>query len=438
MHLSPVTPSFLSCPSPGPFLFPLLPLPWSLPLSSPAPPLSLPLPSPAPPLSLPLSSPAPPLVPSSSPSCPSPGPPSSPSCPSPGPPSSLSCPSPVPSSSISCPPLVPPLPSPAPPLVPPLPSPAPPLVPSSSLSCPSPGPPSSLSCPSPGPPSSLSCPSPGPFLFPLLPLPCPFLFPLLPLRPLFADFAGDFVNSFRNSLPLVSFLPPDQLRNALDTLIENFDGNIMITGQSYNISAFLQNVTDRLLTLATQRLDSGDTTRQMCVANFIRQRINQTAVDLVGRGLAQIRRGVTSAVRILTFLRNFNLTLGNFQPLQRCRDRLVQLSFCSRCTGRIPPLCSNTCGALIRACYSPFVDGLRGEFDNLWDVTRQVVHATNTTLMQIFSEENPIIMLDLTTVRPVLSSLEHMKFAVGLLSQGGGGAKQNRESLGGGGGGGIE
>ena len=116
----------------------------------------------------------------------------------------------------------------------------------------------------------------------------------------------------------------------------------MITGQSYNISAFVQNVTDRLLTLAAQMLAPANTTQQMCVVNLIRQRINQTAVDLVGRGLAQIRRGVTSAVRILAFLRNFNLTLGNFQPLQRCRDRLVQLSFCSRCTGRIPPLSAAT------------------------------------------------------------------------------------------------
>ena len=219
--------------------------------------------------------------------------------------------------------------------------------------------------------------------------------------PLLTDFTGDFGDAFRTSLPLASSFSDQQLRSAVTDLIQTFQSNIMITGQSYNISAFIQNVTDRLLTLAAQMLAPANTTQQMCVVNLIRQRINQTAANLVGRGLAQIRRGVTSAVRILTFLRNFNLTLGNFQPLQRCRDRLVQLSFCSRCTGRIPPLCSNTCGALIRACYSPFVDGLRGEFDNLWNVTRQVVRATNITLMQIFSEESPIVMFNPTTVRPV-------------------------------------
>lgn len=148
-------------------------------------------------------------------------------------------------------------------------------------------------------------------------------------------------------------------------------------------------------------------TKQMCIANFIQQRINQTALSLVGRGLGQIRRGVTTTVRILTFLQNYNLTLGNFQPLQRCQERLVELSFCSRCTRRIPPLCSNTCGSLIRACYSPVIDGLRGEFDNLWDVARQVVRATNNTLVQLFSEENPLVTFNFATVCPVVIFFMH-------------------------------
>ena len=177
----------------------------------------------------------------------------------------------------------------------------------------------------------------------------------------------------------------------------------MITrGLAYNISAFVQNITDRLLDLAAENFAPGSMTQQTCITSFIRQRINQTALRLVDRDLEQIRRGVTTAVRILTFLQNYNLTLGNFQPLQRCQQRLVELSFCSRCTRHIPPLCSNTCGALIRACYSPFTDGLRGEFDNLWSIARQVVRATNNTLMQIFSEENPIVMFNPLTVRPVM------------------------------------
>jgi hypothetical protein len=225
---------------------------------------------------------------------------------------------------------------------------------------------------------------------------------------LFADFTGDFSDAFRTHLPLTTLFPDSQLRSAVSGLIQNFVDNMMITqGLAYNVSAFVQNITNHLVDLAAEIFAPGSMTQQTCITSFIRQRINQTALSLVGRHLEQIRRGVTTTARILTFLHNFNLTLGNFQPLQHCQQRLVELSFCSRCMRRIPPLCSNTCGALIRACYSPFVDGLRGEFDNLWSVTRHVVRATNNTLMQLFSEENPLVMFNLLTVRPVMIIFMH-------------------------------
>ena len=246
-------------------------------------------------------------------------------------------------------------------------------------------------------------PSPLSHLSPLLLPPSPPSTPLL-----FADFAGDFSDAFRTHLPLTTLFPDDQLHSAVSGLIQNFVDNIMITqGLTYNISAFIQNITNRLVDLAAESFAPGSMTQRTCITSFIWQRINQTALSLVDRDLEQIRRGVTTAVRILMFLHNYNLTLGNFQPLQRCQQRLVELSFCSRCTHRIPPLCSNTCGALIRACYSPFIDGLRGEFDNLWSVTRQVVRATNNTLMQLFSDENPLVMFNLLTVRPIVITFMH-------------------------------
>ena len=166
-------------------------------------------------------------------------------------------------------------------------------------------------------------------------------------------------------------------------------------GSTFNVSGFLTSVTQRLEQLAAGALGGGNMTRQACIINFIRQRVNQTVVDSVLNTLGQIRRGVSSASRIRDFLQNFNQTLANFRPLRQCWERLVQLSFCSRCTRNIPPLCSNTCGALVRACYSPFLAGLRGEFNNLWNVTRQVVRATNNTLMQLFALEGQVFEFDL-------------------------------------------
>lgn len=250
---------------------------------------------------------------------------------------------------------------------------------------------------------SLLSPLPSP-----TPLP-PSSFPPSPSTSfLFADFTGDFSDAFRTHLPLTTLFPDDQLNSAVSDLIQNFVDNIIITqGLAYNISAFVQNITNRLVDLAAESFAPESMTQQMCITSFIQQRINQMAFSLVDRDLEQIRRGVTTAVRILMFLRNYNLTLGNFQPLQRCQQRLVELSFCSRCTRRIPPLCSNTCGALIRACYSSFVDGLRGEFDNLWSVTRQVFRVTNNTLMQLFNEENPLVMFNPINVRPVMITFMH-------------------------------
>ena len=166
-------------------------------------------------------------------------------------------------------------------------------------------------------------------------------------------------------------------------------------GSTFNVSDFLTSVTQRLEQLAAGALGGGNMTRQACIINFIRQRVNQTVVDSVLNTLGQIRRGVSSASRIRDFLQNFNQTLANFRPLRQCWERLVELSFCSRCTRNIPPLCSNTCGALVRACYSPFLAGLRGEFNNLWNVTRQVVRATNNTLMQLFALEGQVFEFDL-------------------------------------------
>ena len=185
----------------------------------------------------------------------------------------------------------------------------------------------------------------------------------------------------------------------LQTFLQGFQNNIQIVrGSRFNVSELVANITNRLESLAGRLLGGTNTTRQMCVINVLRQHVNLTAINLVVRGLGQIRNGVSTAFRIYNFLQDYNRTLGNFQPLQECWERLVQLSFCSRCTRNIPPLCSNTCGALVRACYSPFLAGLRGEFNNLWNVTRQVVRVTNNTLMQLFALERQVFEFNFLTL----------------------------------------
>lgn len=216
----------------------------------------------------------------------------------------------------------------------------------------------------------------------------------------YTDFTGEFSDAFRTHLPLTTLFPSEQLHSAVSGLIQNFIDNIIITqGMTYNISSLVQNVTNHLLDLAAETFAPENVVQQTCITSFIQQRMNRTALTLVNNDLEQIRRGITTTVRIHLFLQNYILSLAqSFQPLQQCQQKLIELSFCSRCTQLISPLCSNTCGALVQACYSPIIDGLRGEFDNLWTVTRQVVRATNNTLIQLFSEEKHLIKFSLLTV----------------------------------------
>ncbi len=84
----------------------------------------------------------------------------------------------------------------------------------------------------------------------------------------------------------------------------------------------------------------------------------------------QIRRIRTTLDKLTDFLEGFNSTLGGFQPLSVCVDRLVELADCDSCI--VPRvLCSNWCGALARACYSPFYDTFNDQFRRFWPIVRE-------------------------------------------------------------------
>ncbi len=84
----------------------------------------------------------------------------------------------------------------------------------------------------------------------------------------------------------------------------------------------------------------------------------------------QIRRIRTTLDKLTNFSEEINSTLGGFQPLSVCVDRLVELADCDSCI--VPRvLCSNWCGALARACYSPFYDTFNDQFRRFWPIVRR-------------------------------------------------------------------
>ncbi len=135
-------------------------------------------------------------------------------------------------------------------------------------------------------------------------------------------------------------------------------------------------------------------TQADCLVNQLRMHINQNDLRILGSTLETVRRSFTSVGRIVRFLERFIRTRDNFGVAsfpRECVQKLIELSFCGRCKQRIPPLCRNSCGGLIRGCYAAFYSGLSREFDNLWDVIRQLVRTVDAALMKLFEAETNLL-----------------------------------------------
>ena len=148
-------------------------------------------------------------------------------------------------------------------------------------------------------------------------------------------------------------------------------------------------------------LGGGDQDVQMCVRRFITNNVNQSDIAIIVRGLMRVQRALNSLDRIADFLYRYRMNT-EFRFPQGCVRRFVELNFCARCTRRIPPLCSNTCGALYRGCLSPYYTVLSRQFDILFNVSRQVLRITNNTLQDLFANERNLIEFNIQVVSDFL------------------------------------
>lgn len=204
----------------------------------------------------------------------------------------------------------------------------------------------------------------------------------------FSDFNMYFSDSFVGSLPSLpgggsSF---DQLNAAIGPTIMQFVQSL----QTADVSQFITNVNNAIGNAAGTLLGGGNQDTQMCVRRFIASNINQTDIAVVIRGLMNVQRALNSLDRIADFLYRYRMNT-EFRFPQNCVRRFIELNFCARCTRRIPPLCSNTCGALYRGCLSPYYTVLSRQFDLLFNVSRQVLRITNNTLQDLFMNERRLI-----------------------------------------------
>ena len=109
----------------------------------------------------------------------------------------------------------------------------------------------------------------------------------------------------------------------------------------------------------------------------------QQNMDIQSDALEQIRRVSASLETLRSFIRNLTDDLAGFSPLQQCINTLVSLNTCGRCTAVRPPFCANVCGAIARACYSPFNDALEAQLEQLWEVTRRILDAATSAIVDL-------------------------------------------------------
>jgi len=187
-----------------------------------------------------------------------------------------------------------------------------------------------------------------------------------------ADFEGDFIERVKIGVPGITFLG-DNVNHITDELASFVNrSRFIISAASPDVdtSSLFGDVIMRLEGIISESATFSDM-QSSCLIGQIRDGLNQTALAGAGQAIEQVRRSVTRIARIIEFLKRFAESLDGFTAEDlsaECVRHFVELSFCGRCTGRLPPLCSNTCGAVIQGCFAGFLSGLRGEFNNLWGV----------------------------------------------------------------------
>ena len=210
------------------------------------------------------------------------------------------------------------------------------------------------------------------------------------------DFENTFVPAFIQILSnILQFggvgIDFSTVQNITGAIIARIPENIVIddSTRDFNVTQFAVDVITALGNAAGRALATNLTTR-VCVLNAIRNNINQMDVTLITNAIERVRRSFTVLNGMANFLYRYTETT-RFRFPGICLRRFVELNFCARCTRQIPPLCSNTCGALLRGCLSSYYSGLARQFDVLWNVSRQVLRISNETLQTVFSEERQLI-----------------------------------------------
>ena len=180
------------------------------------------------------------------------------------------------------------------------------------------------------------------------------------------------------------FFNEQKLSENYDRLIRNFFDDLIIDSTSPISSAselFVQKIIETATNSIGNLLGGRDMSIKDCIVQRLTAKVNDSIRSNMTDHLEILQRGITALVNSEQFLTNYSQN-DSFEFPNNCANELTSISFCGRCSSTFPPLCSKTCGALIRGCYSPYYDALPKEFYLLWNVSIQVLHVLNTNYLQ--------------------------------------------------------
>ena len=203
------------------------------------------------------------------------------------------------------------------------------------------------------------------------------------------------------ALPGANFINRSAISDVIQGLIDNYiisksedDNGGKESEIGFNTQMFVQNFSEALVDSLMRDLGNGDMRTEACIQGVAVSLVNDEASASIAAQIQVIRQGISTLIRIGEFLEGQREELARAVILDECITALINLTFCSRCTQRTPPLCFNTCNALLQACYSPYYTTLNDQYPQLWRVARQVVTITNTTVKSAIEEAVTLINMD--------------------------------------------
>ena len=203
-----------------------------------------------------------------------------------------------------------------------------------------------------------------------------------------------------------SFRPPFNVTLNNSALEDNLRSNFYFRKRHSNepnfaVEGFTQGIIVRQVNLIIHgivepRVVNFTGTQRNCVQNELLRRVNQTAKNIIDESLKELRRAATTLNRTKFWFTNQflpNLT-SYFVGRNRCANNFLNLTICPACHMKIPDLCKPVCNAVIYGCYAVVQNGLRGEFNVLWNITNQLINISRNATRNITIFSSNILRID--------------------------------------------